>query len=200
MKQAFGLNVPQALEDVCDPRHLALVVYDMQVGIKSQVKEGDAIVAKIRAILEAARASCSPIPVTGTEPGCGTGMRAPSQRSIRSARGTSRSAPRRGAGAAAHPAEPAAASAADRGTRHLRQQATRSDQAVGSTVDAPCFIRLKLNSAGRGRPNSENLPVLDDTLTYGSSDPQCRQVVEPDSFGASTGDAISLALLAQCMP
>jgi len=57
MKQAFGLNIPQALEDVCDPRHLALVVYDMQVGIKSQVKEGDAIVAKIRAILEAARAA-----------------------------------------------------------------------------------------------------------------------------------------------
>ena len=57
MKQAFGLNIPHALEDVCDPRHLALVVYDMQVGIKSQVKEGDAIVAKIRAILEAARAA-----------------------------------------------------------------------------------------------------------------------------------------------
>jgi nicotinamidase-related amidase len=57
MKQAFGVDVPQTLEDVCNPRHLALLVYDMQVGIKSQVKEGEAIAAKIREILEAARAA-----------------------------------------------------------------------------------------------------------------------------------------------
>ena len=43
MKQAFGVDVPQTLEDVCNPRHLALLVYDMQVGIKSQVKDGEAI-------------------------------------------------------------------------------------------------------------------------------------------------------------
>lgn len=55
MKQAFGVDVPQTLEDVCNPRHLALLVYDMQVGIKSQVKDGEAIAAKIREILEAAR-------------------------------------------------------------------------------------------------------------------------------------------------
>jgi nicotinamidase-related amidase len=57
MKQAFGVDVPQTLEDVCNPRHLALLVYDMQVGIKSQVKDGEAIAAKIREILEAARAA-----------------------------------------------------------------------------------------------------------------------------------------------
>jgi biuret amidohydrolase len=57
MKQAFGIDIPHTLEDVCNPRRLALLVYDMQVGIKSQVKEGDAIVAKIREILEAARAA-----------------------------------------------------------------------------------------------------------------------------------------------
>jgi len=33
MKQAFGLDIPRTLEDVCDPRRLALLVYDMQVGI-----------------------------------------------------------------------------------------------------------------------------------------------------------------------
>ena len=55
MKQAFGIDVPQTLEDVCNPRHLALLVYDMQVGIKSQVKDEEAIAAKIREILEAAR-------------------------------------------------------------------------------------------------------------------------------------------------
>jgi hypothetical protein len=36
---------------------MALLVYDMQIGIKSQVKEGDAIVGKIRQILEVARAA-----------------------------------------------------------------------------------------------------------------------------------------------
>jgi hypothetical protein len=35
MKQAFGIAVPQTLEDVCDPSKLALLVYDMQAGIVS---------------------------------------------------------------------------------------------------------------------------------------------------------------------
>jgi biuret amidohydrolase len=35
MKQAFGIAVPQTLEDVCDRGKLALLVYDMQVGIVS---------------------------------------------------------------------------------------------------------------------------------------------------------------------
>jgi biuret amidohydrolase len=33
VQQAFGLNIPQTLEDICDPTRLALVVYDMRVGI-----------------------------------------------------------------------------------------------------------------------------------------------------------------------
>ena len=57
MKQAFGIDIPHTLEDVCNPRHLALLIYDMQMGIKSQVKEGDAIVAKTREVLKAARAA-----------------------------------------------------------------------------------------------------------------------------------------------
>jgi nicotinamidase-related amidase len=36
---------------------LALLIYDMQVGIKNQVKDGEAIVAKIREILETVRAA-----------------------------------------------------------------------------------------------------------------------------------------------
>jgi len=55
MKQAFEIEIPRTLEDVCNARHLALLVYDMQVGIKRQVKEGEVITAKIREILEAAR-------------------------------------------------------------------------------------------------------------------------------------------------
>jgi len=57
MKQAFGIDIARTLEEVCNPRHLALLVYDMQVGIKSQVKEGDVIAARVRQILDAARAA-----------------------------------------------------------------------------------------------------------------------------------------------
>ncbi|HMA71825.1 MAG TPA: cysteine hydrolase [Xanthobacteraceae bacterium] len=57
MKQAFGIDIARTLEDVCNPTHLALLVYDMQVGIKSQVKEGDVIAARVRQILDAARAA-----------------------------------------------------------------------------------------------------------------------------------------------
>ena len=41
--RAFGLDIPQTLEDVCDPTRLALVVYDMQVGIVNQIKNGQEI-------------------------------------------------------------------------------------------------------------------------------------------------------------
>jgi hypothetical protein len=38
MKSAFGLSIPQILEEVCDPQPGALAVYDMQAGILSQIK------------------------------------------------------------------------------------------------------------------------------------------------------------------
>ena len=57
MQHAFGLNIPQTLDDVCDPSSLALIVYDMQVGIVKQVKEGVQITAKIQQVLRAARAA-----------------------------------------------------------------------------------------------------------------------------------------------
>src|SRR5262249_54589069 len=57
MKQALGMEIARTLEDVCNPRHLALLVYDMQVGIKSQIKEGDVIAARVRQALDAARAA-----------------------------------------------------------------------------------------------------------------------------------------------
>ena len=57
MKQIFGIDIPHTLEDVCQPRRLALLVYDMQAGIASQVKDGDLIVEKVARTLEAARAA-----------------------------------------------------------------------------------------------------------------------------------------------
>jgi len=57
MKQIAGLGIPQTLEQACDPHRLALVVYDMQLGILSQLKNADAIVAKVSQVLAAARAA-----------------------------------------------------------------------------------------------------------------------------------------------
>lgn len=55
MQRAYGLQVPQSLEEVCDPRRLALIVYDMQVGIIGQIPEGAAVTAKVAAVLQIAR-------------------------------------------------------------------------------------------------------------------------------------------------
>ena len=55
MQRAFGLSIPQTLEDICDPARLALIVYDMQVGIVSQIKNGAEITAKVLEVLTAAR-------------------------------------------------------------------------------------------------------------------------------------------------
>lgn len=57
MQRAFGLNIPQTLEDVCDPTRLALVVYDMQVGIVKQIENGQQITDRVLQVLEAARAA-----------------------------------------------------------------------------------------------------------------------------------------------
>ena len=47
MKRIHGLDIPQTLEEICDPQRLALVVYDMQVGILKQIKNPQTIVAKV---------------------------------------------------------------------------------------------------------------------------------------------------------
>ena len=57
MKRIAGLDIPQTLEEACDPQRLALVVYDMQVGILHQLKDAPAIVERVAKVLEAARAA-----------------------------------------------------------------------------------------------------------------------------------------------
>ena len=57
MKRIAGLDIPQTLEEACDPQRLALVVYDMQVGILHQLRDPQAIVARVAKVLEAARAA-----------------------------------------------------------------------------------------------------------------------------------------------
>jgi nicotinamidase-related amidase len=55
MKSIFGLSIPQTLEEVCDPQRIALLVYDMQVGILSQIKNGDEVTRQVVKVLTAAR-------------------------------------------------------------------------------------------------------------------------------------------------
>jgi nicotinamidase-related amidase len=55
VQQAFGLNIPQTLEDICDPTRLALVIYDMQVGIVKQIENGQQITDRVVQVLAAAR-------------------------------------------------------------------------------------------------------------------------------------------------
>ncbi|WP_433578909.1 cysteine hydrolase family protein [Nocardia brasiliensis] len=57
MREAFGLSIPQTVEDACDPRRMALLIYDMQVGIVSQLPDGDQIVRACVRLREAARAN-----------------------------------------------------------------------------------------------------------------------------------------------
>lgn len=57
MEKAYGLEIPQSLEEACDPTRTALLVYDMQVGIIRQLKNGDEIVARVKTVLDAARAA-----------------------------------------------------------------------------------------------------------------------------------------------
>lgn len=55
MKSVQGLQIPQTLEEICDPGRMALVVYDMQIGILQQIKKPELVVAKVSRALEAAR-------------------------------------------------------------------------------------------------------------------------------------------------
>ena len=55
MKSISGINIPRTLEEVCHPQRVALLVYDMQVGILSQIKNSDGITQQVLKVLTAAR-------------------------------------------------------------------------------------------------------------------------------------------------
>ena len=55
MDRAYGLDIPATLDEVCHPSRTALIVYDIQVGIASQIPTGRAIVERVRQVLQAAR-------------------------------------------------------------------------------------------------------------------------------------------------
>jgi nicotinamidase-related amidase len=57
MKSAFNLTIPRTLEEVCNPADMALLVYDMQVGVVRQILNGPTIVGRVRDALTIARAA-----------------------------------------------------------------------------------------------------------------------------------------------
>jgi len=57
MERAFDLEIPRTLEEVCDPRRLALIIYDMQIGVLRQIRDAETIAKRVVAVLDAARAA-----------------------------------------------------------------------------------------------------------------------------------------------
>ncbi len=56
-KTDLSLEIAKTLADVCRPDRMALVVYDMQVGVVRQVKDGQTITDRVLRILTSARDS-----------------------------------------------------------------------------------------------------------------------------------------------
>src|SRR5947208_2958333 len=55
MKRIYGLSIPETMEEVCYLRRVALVVYDIHVGILNQIKNGNQITQQVLKVLTAAR-------------------------------------------------------------------------------------------------------------------------------------------------
>src|SRR5919206_5019642 len=55
MDRFNGLDIPESLAETLEPSTLALVVYDMQVGILRQIDGGDRVLANVLRVLDAAR-------------------------------------------------------------------------------------------------------------------------------------------------
>jgi nicotinamidase-related amidase len=55
MKRAYGLDIPESIEEAIHLDRTALLVYDMQVGILRQLRHGDEIIARVADVLAVAR-------------------------------------------------------------------------------------------------------------------------------------------------
>ena len=55
MERYHQIEIPKTIEDACDPHHLALIVYDMQVGVVRQLDDGPEVTARVARVLDAAR-------------------------------------------------------------------------------------------------------------------------------------------------
>ena len=56
METAYGLSIPRSVQEACDPQRMALLVYDMQIGVLNQISDGAEIVKRVASLVDAARA------------------------------------------------------------------------------------------------------------------------------------------------
>ena len=61
MQRVYGLDVPDTVAEMCRPGAAAVLVYDAQVGILPHVKDREALVGRIREVVDAARAADVPV-------------------------------------------------------------------------------------------------------------------------------------------
>lgn len=57
MDRSVGIEIPETLEEICAPSRAALLVYDLQVGIVSQIAGGDRVVENVARLVRSARAA-----------------------------------------------------------------------------------------------------------------------------------------------
>jgi biuret amidohydrolase len=55
MQHHRNLQIPDTLADICHRDRIALIVYDMQVGVVRQLADGPQVTERVRTVLEAAR-------------------------------------------------------------------------------------------------------------------------------------------------
>jgi len=61
MRRRFSQDIPQTVGDACDPATMALIVYDMQVGVVRQLPDGAEAVEHVFEVLTAARSGGYPV-------------------------------------------------------------------------------------------------------------------------------------------
>jgi nicotinamidase-related amidase len=61
MRRRSGLDIPQTIEDACDPGTMALIVYDMQAGVLGQLPDAAQTIERVSGVLTAARAGSYPV-------------------------------------------------------------------------------------------------------------------------------------------
>jgi biuret amidohydrolase len=61
MRRRLGLPIPTTLQDACDPATMAVIVYDMQVGVLGQLPDAAETIERVCELLTAARAGGYPV-------------------------------------------------------------------------------------------------------------------------------------------
>ena len=57
MREFAGITIPQSLDEIITPQNTALIVYDMQVGVAKQIKNGQEITQKVSRLVTACRSA-----------------------------------------------------------------------------------------------------------------------------------------------